>query len=327
VRIQNFIGVFPASGLLPAVILLLLFVSACSEPAAPTRLITPLFPSETPILPTATLMPPTATPWLVRDSASDKTIEPVATDVPLVYVPLAPEDWMFWPMDLQVSPAMREIYLRGQSNGLNPRAISIFGDCQSAPEEFLGYYANNLDAYVALPSELQETVDRFAESLTRSSPTSQPGTTAGALLWFGWPDGDFSNCLENENPAACELRNHRPAFVIINIGTHYETRNERYMRMLIEMLLEQGSIPIITFKADNREGNHAINLENAALITEYQIPYWNLWAAVDELPGHNLYIKKGQEYLGEIYLNEAAQDAQRWTALQVLNLVWRSIEN
>ncbi|MFO7586319.1 MAG: hypothetical protein R6W69_16450 [Anaerolineales bacterium] len=234
---------------------------------------------------------------------------------------------MSWPIDPQVSPAMREVYLRGQSNGLNPRAISIFGDCQSAPEEFLGYYINNLDAYAALPSELQETVDRFAESLTRSSPTSQPGVTAGALLWSGWPDGDFSNCLENENPAACELRNHRPAIVLINIGTHYEDRNERYMRMLIEMLLEQGSIPIITFKADNREGNHAINLGNAALITEYQIPYWNLWAAVDELPGHNLYTKKGQEYLGEIYLNEAAQDAQRWTALQVLNLVWRSVEN
>jgi hypothetical protein len=147
------------------------------------------------------------------------------------------------------------------------------------------------------------------------------------LLWSGWPDGDFSNCLENENPAACELRNHRPAIVLINIGTHYEDRNERYMRMLIELLLEQGSIPIITFKADNREGNHAINLGNAALITEYQIPYWNLWVAVDELPGHNLYTKKGQEYLGEIYLNEAAQDAQRWTALQVLNLVWRSVEN
>ncbi len=301
-----------------AVILLVFLLGACGEPAVVTPVATEVSPTETPVLPTATALP-------VQESVPQETAEPVATDAP-VYVPLDPEDWMSWPMEPLVSPAMREVYLRGQANGLDLRALSIFGDCQSAPEDFLGYYLDNPEAYAALPAELQETVDHFSDSLTRNSPTAQPGATAGALLWSGWPDGDFSNCLKNETPAACELRNHRPAFVIINIGTHYETRNERYMRMLVDMLLEKGSIPIITFKADNREGNHTINLGNAALVTEYQIPYWNLWQAVDELPGHNLYVKEGEEALGEIYLNEVAQEAQRRTALQVLNAVWRAVE-
>lgn len=301
-----------------AIILLALLAGACAAPANSLPAATPQASPSPAVAPATATARPTHT---ALPTVGVETSQPAPT---AAFQVLDPETWMSWPMQPQVSPSMRDVYLRGQANGLNPRALSIFGDCQSAPEDFLGYYVNNPEAYAALPPELQETVDHFGESLTRNSPTSQPGATAGALLWSGWPQGDFSNCLKDETPAACELRLNQPAFVIINIGTHYELRNERYMRMLVEMLLEQGSIPIITFKADNREGDHRINLGNAALAAEYQIPYWNLWAAVDELPGDNLYAKKGEEYLGAIYLNEDAQAAQRLTALQVLNDVWRA---
>jgi hypothetical protein len=41
-------------------------------------------------------------------------------------------------------------------------------------------------------------------------------------------------------------------------------------------------------KADNLEGDERLNQITARLAYEYEIPLWNFWAAVQQLPGHGL---------------------------------------
>ncbi|MEP6896409.1 MAG: hypothetical protein ABI986_12445, partial [Chloroflexota bacterium] len=173
-----------------------------------------------------------------------------------------------------------------------------------------------------LSPELRETVANFQGSFTRESPTSQDGTTPGALLWSQWHRGKYG-CSFDETPVACELRIHHPSFVIIQIGTHFESRNTEYLRKIILQLMDAGVVPILATKADNRELDDRINRDMAMLASEYDLPLWNFWATLSDLPNRGLYVMKGRELQGAIYLNEEASARHRMTGLEALNGVWR----
>ena len=277
-----------------------------------------------PTQPTETLtdVPPTTAASL---AASTPTQAETSTVTPLpLSSGLAPEDWMDWPVMPVVTQHVQEIYALGQSLGRDPRAFSIFGDCQSVPEEFLGLYVKNSAAYHQLPEELQATVDYFYGSMNRESPTVKPGTTTGALLWEDWHEQEYG-CVLGETPVACEIRLHNPAFVIITVGTHYEDRNYRYLQIIVEDLMAQGIVPVLATKADNREGDHRINADIAQLAVDYDLPLWNWWAATADLPDHGLETHKGEEYLGKIYFNEEVKDRHRLNALQVIYTLWQAV--
>jgi hypothetical protein len=208
--------------------------------------------------------------------------------------------------------------------GNDPRAFSLFGDCQTRPEEFLGMFETDETLFASLPLDLQETVEYFHGSFNRESPTAQDGTTPGALLWNSWHRGQF-DCTFAETPVECELRIHRPSFVIIQIGTHFESRNTDYLRKVIEQLLNEGVIPILATKADNREKDERINNDMALLASEYDLPLWNFWAAVAALPNRGLYTREDRSLQGDIYLTDEAKEIHRMTALETLNVVWRTI--
>ena len=301
-------------GLLPLWIVL----SACQ----------PLTPNPTPSVvpsPSATVNAPTprATQTASTLGQADATsAPPPATPLPAA-LNLNPENWMDWPEIPIVTAEMREVYERGLKLGNDPQAFSILGDCQSTPETFLGLYAKP-EKFAKLPLELQETVRYFADSLGRPSPTSKSGSTSGALLWAEWHEGEYG-CGEAETPLACELRLNKPSFALIMVGTHWEARNERYMRKIIEQLLDAGVVPILATKADNREGDHGINIETATLAAEYGLPLWNFYPVAAELENRGLYTKKGEEYLGDIYLTDEALELHRYSALQALDAVWRAV--
>ena len=262
---------------------------------------------------------PTESPTLIEPTPLP-TLLPTPTSTPLpATLSSLPEDWKTWPVIPVVTGRVREIYLRGQELGNDPHALSIMGDCQSLPETFLGLYATDVGA---LPSDLQETAAWFADSFVRQGPTAKTGATAGALLWTEWHEGKYG-CQSTETPVDCELRLHRPSFAIINLGTHYESRNLAYLREIIDTLIEHGVVPILATKADNRELDERLNYESAQLAVEYGLPLWNFWAATNDLPNHGLYTKKGDEHLGDIYLNDEALKRHRLTALQSLDAVWR----
>jgi hypothetical protein len=169
---------------------------------------------------------------------------------------------------------------------------------------------------------LQETVQRFTGSFNRESPTSQDGTTPGALLWSQWHRGEYG-CTFSETPVDCELRIHRPSFVLIQIGSHFESRNTEYLQRVINQLLDNGVVPILATKADNRELDNRINRDMALLAAEFDLPLWNFWAALSDLPDRGLYVMDGRELQGAIYLNDEAKAIHRETGLEALDIVWR----
>ena len=277
-------------------------------------------PEDTSPSPTDTQVSSLATSTDKPEIVPSPTVESLPEEVGL-----DPQDWMNWPVLPIITQDIVETYEIGQALGRNPQAFSIFGDCQSEPEHFLGLYENESSAYSQLPLTLQETVDYFAGSLSRESPTTKPGTTTGALLWIKWHEGKH-DCKNTESPAECEVRINNPAFVIFAVGTHYESRNEYYMRLLIEDLISQGIVPILSTKADNREGDHSINLQTAQLAAEYRLPMWNFWAVTADLPDNGLVTRKGDEHLGKIYFNEEVTQRHRISALEMLDTIWRTIE-
>jgi hypothetical protein len=271
--------------------------------------------TDTPI-PSETLTPePTLEP--------SATFTPTQTPLPSV-LGLDPADWKNWPVNPVVPERARQIYLIGQALGNDPHAFSIFGDCQSEPNVFMSLYETDPGAVAALSPELQQTVAWFSGSFNRMSPTVRPGTTTGALLWTLWHQNKFT-CGSTETPLQCELRIHKPSFVIIQVGTHYETRNQDYMRMILDQLIAAGVVPILATKADDRELNDHVNAQYAQLAAEYNIPFWNFWAAVKDLPNRGLYTRPDATYQGDLYLTPDAVIIHRLTALQALDTVWRAV--
>lgn len=239
---------------------------------------------------------------------------------------LDPNDWKNWSVIPQVDPSIRAIYAYGQTLGNDPYAFSIFGDCQSRPAAFFGVFETDQDVVKNLSPELQATVANFQGSFNRESPTSQDGTTPGALLWTQWHRGEYG-CTFDETPVQCELRIHRPSFVLIQIGTHFESRNTEYLRKIIMQLIDAGVVPILATKADNREKDERINRDMALLASEYDLPLWNFWAAVSELPNRGLYTRADRPLQGDIYLTDEAAILHRMTGLEALNAVWRVATN
>jgi hypothetical protein len=230
--------------------------------------------------------------------------------------------WKDQPVIPTVDPSISAIYEYGQRLGNDPNAFSIFGDCQTRPEEFFGVFETDEAVVARLSPELQDVVETFRGSFTRESATSQDGTTPGSLLWTQWHRGEYG-CTFAETPVECELRVHRPSFVIIQVGTHFESRNTEYLREIILHLMDEGVVPILATKADNREKDERINRDMWMLASEYDLPLWNFWAAVSDLPNRGLYTRSDRPLQGDIYLTEPALEIHRMSGLEALNVVWR----
>jgi hypothetical protein len=305
------------------ILTLLVFLTACTAQATP-------FPSpkptETParIVPTPRYDVPTQGQVAVTNEATKRATSTPTVEAKQVTATPNLDAWMSLPVRPEAGLNIREIYERGIALGNDPNAFSIFGDCQAEPQEFLGVYDTDESLVESLPPDLQETVEHFSGSFERWSPTAQDGTTPGALLWDQWHRGEYG-CSFGETPVDCELRVHRPSFVIIQIGSHFESRNTEYLRRVIDQLLAQGVVPILATKADNRELDHRVNRDMALLADEFDLPLWNFWAAVSNLPDRGLYVMKGRELQGAIYLTDEAKIIHRETGLDALNIVWRAV--
>ena len=306
------------------VLVLCVWITGCTGQAtvtrAPTAVPTQTFPS------LAYVLRPTNTPkpkqFFPITPASTRTATPTS-------VPATSETdsaaWKSLPVIPEaVDPSLRRVYEKGLTLGNDPHAFSIFGDCQTRPAEFFGVFETDEALIESLSPELQAVVDHFGGSFSRESSTTQDGTTPGSLLWTQWHRGEYG-CTFAETPVECELRVHRPSFVIIQVGTHFESRNTEYLRRIILQLLDEGVVPILATKADNREKDERINRDMTMLAAEYDLPLWNFWAAVSDLPNRGLYTRDDRPLQGDIYLTEVAQERHRMTGLEALNVVWRAV--
>src|SRR4030043_625494 len=255
---------------------------------------------------------------------------------------LSPTDWMSLPILPMVSQTARQIYQRGVDLGNDPHAFSKIGDCQSIPTYFLSYFDMpdfyDLGEYTAL----QQTIDWYAGSFSRTSLAAKGGFNAAAIL--SPLRADPKQCNPNENPIACEFRLNRPSITIISLEewwAGHPENYEAYMRQIIEYSIQQGVVPMIATKADNLEGNSLINQTIARLSLEYDIPLWNFWAAVQSLPNHGLIAmdtsgvvdmfhlthREGYCLYNDPFAPQSGWSIRHLTALQALDAVRRGLIN
>jgi hypothetical protein len=319
--------------ILPVLWLFALILSACTTAQAqteqpgdgvgtPTGTALPVLPNPTATTAPSETSPSTTTP--VATATTKPSATPNYTATPDTR--LKPEQWQIWPVVPEITNRVYEIYQLGQDLGNDPHRFTKIGDCQSVRAAMMGLF-DVTDSYNLTEETeyLQETIDWFHGSYNRDGYAVKGGYNAAAVLSPIWADPQV--CLPGENPVECEVRLHKPSFAIISLEIWWEGRTpdryEEYMRQIIDYLLEHGVVPILSTKADNVEGNHAINLITAELAYEYDLPLWNFWLAVQPLPNHGLDDTDGRD--DGFHISYDAWTVRSYTALMALDSVWKPI--
>ncbi len=299
-----------------ALVFLLFFLVACSRRAVSTttevtRTLLPTWTDVQTAAPQETLVVPTPVP------------DPTAT----ADSRLPPEQWQEWPVVPSVTGRAIEIYRNGLTMGLDPGAFSKVGDCQSVKAAFMGYLdlGNYPDTLKVNYPNLQETIDHFKGHFNTDGQAVRGGFNAAAVLSPLWADPQV--CLPGENPLDCELRLTRPIIVIIRMEIWWDgrtaTQYEQLMRRILDDIIDHGAVPILATKADNVEGDNSLNLTTARLAYEYDLPLWNFWASVQDMPNHGLDTKPPHN--DGFHISTAAWNVQSFTGLQALDSVWRGL--
>lgn len=242
------------------------------------------------------------------------------------------ETWMNLPVIPEMSPKVKEIYERGLNLGNNPHAFSKIGDCGSTPAWFLGDFDRGPQYYeLGEYQELLGVIEHFQGSYARTSLAAKSGFNASSIFAPIWSNREY--CRSNETPLDCEYRVNQPIFAFITLGTNdvwHQDTFEPQMRKIIELSIENGVVPILSTKADDLEGDGSINSTIARLAVEYQVPLWNYWVALQDLPDHGLqedgsHLTWGPNRFDDPQVLQRAWPIRNLTALQVLNTVWQYV--
>jgi hypothetical protein len=219
-----------------------------------------------------------------------------------------------------VSGIALEIYQTGLKQGNDPHVFSSIGDCQSEPEVFLGIYETNRYWLGQGYEYLQLTIDFYRGSFSRKSLAVRDGMSAPSALSPQWADKNA--CNANENPVQCELRTSKPSIIFINLGTNWKPgasakRYEEYLRQIVKLAIDNGTLPILSTKADNIEGDHSINRATANVAHDFDIPLWNFWLAAQSLPNGGLDPDRENVYLSF----PDGWDRRNFTGLETLDTI------
>ena len=302
-------------------------LSGCSpkEIAAAPTVSVPVtdIPFTATFVPTATVAPTVTVP-AVQETPDPS---PVATEV---LPTAAPERWEDWPVVPEgISERTIAIYQQGLAMGNNPHAFSKIGDCDTYAHWFLYDFDQGSNAYNLGPyDDLQGVIDYFEGSYERLSVATKPGFTSASIMTTIWADPE--KCVNGDTPISCELRLHKPSFAIVALGTNDASNPDRFeenYRKVVEACIANGVVPILATKADNLEGDGTINATIVKVAQEYDVPLWNFWAALQDLPKQGLQDDGAHltfypnDFSDPHALEEAAWPRRNLSALQMLEVV------
>jgi hypothetical protein len=235
-------------------------------------------------------------------------------------------------LDNAVIDHMREIYAAGQALKRNPQAFSKAGDSTIESPYFLGRFDSspyNLGAF----KYLQAVIDHFQGSYGRKSLAVRVGQHSWTLLNPAWADKQV--CEANESPLACEFRVNNPSVVLLRLGANdagVPKLFDKKMREVVAYTIEQGVIPVLSTKPDQRAGTEQINTIVRQIAADYKIPVWDFARVAETLPGRGLGpdgVHLTGFYQHDYTLPQALQrghGAQNLTALILLDEIWRVLE-
>lgn len=308
-------------------LLMMFLLAACSNGQASTPIVV-IQPTETPLLSQPTLV--SVTESLTATETESAAPEFTSTPKP----PLEKDAWMQMPaVPTGVSASMREVYQLGLELGNDPKRFAVIGDCQNVSSYFLSVFEQ--PGEFSLGEEyayLQPTIDYYQGSYSHVSVAVKGGFNVAAIL--SPLRADKKVCNANESPLDCELRLWKPSVVIVSMETWWSEKPEdeydKYMRRVIERILETGAVPIIATKADNLEGDHGINATIAQIAYDYDIPMWNFWAAVQPLADKGLspdgfHLTFGRNFFDDPKRMQNAWPWRNLTALQTLDVVRKGL--
>ncbi len=226
----------------------------------------------------------------------------------------------------------RDIYRYGQLLGNNPHAFIKIGDCQASYPFFLSAFDTPQSYELGEDYQyLQPAIQQFSGSFKRNSVAAQTGFGTATELDPQWANPNL--CRSGESPLVCEYRTMRPSLAIISLGTNDiwqpDGRHERNMRKILDYLIHQGVVPILSTKADNVEGDGSFNRLMVRLAVEYQIPLWDFWQVTRSLPDYGL-VDTYHLSWGPAVFDDPKNMLLGWpwrnlSALQALDAVWRAV--
>jgi hypothetical protein len=206
------------------------------------------------------------------------------TTAPLYAAPVIP----------YISESMRDVYLRGQRLGIRSQAITKIGDSVSANSLYLDPMSRD-DNVLGPYDYLADTLLYFGSSRKRESMAAKKGMSSFSIFD---PLMASEGCEQNESPVACELRLQKPAVAFVMFGPNDIRAMDvdeytAQMSMLVETLLDNGTIPVLTtFSADparrSWQKSIAFNLALIDVARKYDVPLMNLWLASRDLPKYGL---------------------------------------
>ena len=295
----------------------------------PTTTESPLL-TETPE-PTETDLPEaTQTPAMVVQQ--DEEENPTNTSMPPTATPFDPANWRQLPViPTGVSERVKDIYQQGAAMGRSDSAFMKVGDCGSSTDWYLMDFDRG-EAFYDLGEydELEEVIVHFAGAFERRSVAAEDGFRASSILSEFWADPD--ECDSGETPLSCEIRIMNPSIALITMGTNDIHKVEAFepgLRRILDELISAGIVPVLATKADNLEGDHSVNEIIVSVALEYELPVWNYWAALQDLPDGGLQEDGAHLTFATNYFNDPAVMEKGWpwrnlTALQVLDAVWQA---
>jgi hypothetical protein len=198
-----------------------------------------------------------------------------------------------------ITGGARNIYLRGQSMGNRRNVFTTIGDSITDTPYFLrqfplsfqmgefGYLLPTLQYFMAVNDLPGTSFDHLSLSTRQGWSTLHllDQTTANSV-----------QCQQGEIPIACELRVRKASVVLVLIGTNdvpiasaedYRPRLQR----IIELCIEQGVVPVLSTLPPRRDAPERVAQYNEVIkqtALRYDIPLWDLYAALIVLPNQGL---------------------------------------
>ncbi len=235
-------------------------------------------------------------------------------------------DWRNWPVVPQLSKTAADIFWFGVNHmGTRANYFSKVGDCQSYSNVFLGNY-DQIAGYYELSDDelyLEDAIHFFSKAFGAESLAVNNGMSVASVLTSTWADPSF--CNPYESMIQCELRVNKPSIIFVNLGTNWNVDWETsiyydYLDELVYTIIENGTLPILSSKADDVEGGHEINEITAQISKKYGIPFFNFWSEAQKLENGGLDPQREN-----IYLSMEAWKIRSYWALKTLHYVGISL--